>query len=159
MQALERVRYALVAQLDRVTDYESVGRGFESLPAYQKRGHPFGCPLFWYAGRMDSKGRPCQRQGKQVSGGQLLSPWESPWISECDPQDRKTISILFLSIYLPGSKKINANRIPFAVPGRNFARQSRLVSCRPLHTLCPRFFCHRQRSGSRSFQRTPQITD
>ena len=28
--------YALVAQLDRVTDYESVGRGFESLPAYQQ---------------------------------------------------------------------------------------------------------------------------
>ena len=27
--------YAPVAQLDRVTDYESVGRGFESLPAYQ----------------------------------------------------------------------------------------------------------------------------
>ena len=34
MQALERAWYALVAQLDRVTDYESVGRGFESLPAY-----------------------------------------------------------------------------------------------------------------------------
>ena len=30
-------RYAPVAQLDRVTDYESVGRGFESLPAYQSR--------------------------------------------------------------------------------------------------------------------------
>ncbi len=28
--------YAPVAQLDRVTDYESVGRGFESLLAYQK---------------------------------------------------------------------------------------------------------------------------
>ncbi len=28
-------RYAPVAQLDRVTDYESVGRGFESLLAYQ----------------------------------------------------------------------------------------------------------------------------
>ena len=42
MQALERVRYALVAQLDRVTDYESVGRGFESLPAYQKDQIPFG---------------------------------------------------------------------------------------------------------------------
>ena len=26
--------YALVAQLDRVTDYESVGRGFESLPSH-----------------------------------------------------------------------------------------------------------------------------
>ena len=30
-------RYAPVAQLDRVTDYESVGRGFESLLAYQMR--------------------------------------------------------------------------------------------------------------------------
>ena len=28
------LRHAPVAQLDRVTDYESVGRGFESLPAY-----------------------------------------------------------------------------------------------------------------------------
>ena len=26
----------MVAQLDRVTDYESVGRGFESLPSHQK---------------------------------------------------------------------------------------------------------------------------
>ena len=40
--------YAPVAQLDRVTDYESVGRGFESLLAYQKAGHPNGCPAFWY---------------------------------------------------------------------------------------------------------------
>ena len=29
--------YAPVAQLDRVSDYESEGRGFESLPAHQ--GH------------------------------------------------------------------------------------------------------------------------
>ena len=29
--------YAPVAQLDRVTGYEPVGRGFESLPAYHKR--------------------------------------------------------------------------------------------------------------------------
>ena len=28
--------YAPVAQLDRVSDYESEGRGFESLPAHQK---------------------------------------------------------------------------------------------------------------------------
>lgn len=28
---------ALVAQLDRVTDYESVGRGFESLPSHQEK--------------------------------------------------------------------------------------------------------------------------
>ena len=38
--------YAPVAQLDRVTDYESVGRGFESLLAYQKRGHPFRMASF-----------------------------------------------------------------------------------------------------------------
>ena len=31
--------YALVAQLDRVTDYESVGRGFESLPSHQVKSH------------------------------------------------------------------------------------------------------------------------
>ena len=36
MQALMSVQYAPVAQLDRVTGYEPVGRGFESLPAYQK---------------------------------------------------------------------------------------------------------------------------
>ena len=29
--------HAPVAQLDRVTDYESVGQGFESLPAYQEK--------------------------------------------------------------------------------------------------------------------------
>ena len=34
--------YAPVAQLDRVTDYESVGRGFESLLAYQKETTIFG---------------------------------------------------------------------------------------------------------------------
>ena len=32
-----RKRYAAIAQLDRVTDYESVGRGFESLSPYQRR--------------------------------------------------------------------------------------------------------------------------
>ena len=36
------MRYAPIAQLDRVTDYESVGRGFESLSAYQKDQIPFG---------------------------------------------------------------------------------------------------------------------
>ena len=35
IQAPEIKGHAPVAQLDRVTDYESVGRGFESLPAYQ----------------------------------------------------------------------------------------------------------------------------
>ncbi len=30
----EKPRFALLAQLDRVTDYESVGQGFESLAAH-----------------------------------------------------------------------------------------------------------------------------
>ncbi len=42
--------YAPVAQLDRVTDYESVGRGFEFLPAYQKP-IAFALCFFLYACR------------------------------------------------------------------------------------------------------------
>ena len=42
--------YAPIAQLDRVTDYESVGRGFESLSAYQKnKGKAKAFPLFFAA--------------------------------------------------------------------------------------------------------------
>ena len=33
------VSYAPVAQLDRVTGYEPVGQGFESLLAHQKNGN------------------------------------------------------------------------------------------------------------------------
>ena len=44
--ALRKQMYAAVAQLDRVTDYESVGRGFESLSPYQERVVPFGMPRF-----------------------------------------------------------------------------------------------------------------
>ena len=38
---LIQTEYALVAQLDRVTGYEPVGRGFESLQARQKRKRKF----------------------------------------------------------------------------------------------------------------------
>ncbi len=34
-------KYALVAQLDRVTGYEPVGQGFESLQARQINGYRF----------------------------------------------------------------------------------------------------------------------
>jgi hypothetical protein len=41
-------RYAPVAQLDRVTDYESVGRGFESLLAYHRRSKLYiACSVFF----------------------------------------------------------------------------------------------------------------
>ena len=42
--------YALVAQLDRASDYGSEGREFESSPARQKKkGHPHGCPFSFVA--------------------------------------------------------------------------------------------------------------
>ena len=69
MQALERVWYALVAQLDRVTDYESVGRGFESLPAYQKSRYPKWDICFFVYVQMG-----LEPNSMQVSGGHLLPP-------------------------------------------------------------------------------------
>ena len=45
--SVKRNAHAPVAQLDRVTDYESVGQGFESLPAYQKAVIPSGVAAFF----------------------------------------------------------------------------------------------------------------
>ena len=42
--------HAAIAQLDRVTDYESVGRGFESLSPYQKPGVHLDIWFFVYTG-------------------------------------------------------------------------------------------------------------
>ena len=41
--------------------------------------------LLVYAGR-DSKGRPERREGKKVSSGHFLSPWESPSKKDCAPE-------------------------------------------------------------------------
>ena len=43
------LRYDSVAQLDRVTDYESVGLGFESLPGHHRTAHAIcmSC-FFWF---------------------------------------------------------------------------------------------------------------
>ena len=42
--AAKKPQPALLAQLDRVTDYESVGQGFESLAAHQEKST---CPKGW----------------------------------------------------------------------------------------------------------------
>ena len=44
-KAVKQTVYALVAQLDRVSDYESEGQGFESLRARQKKPHEIA--VFW----------------------------------------------------------------------------------------------------------------
>ena len=77
--ALEKSAYAPVAQLDRVTGYEPVGQGFESLPAYQKNRYPIRDNGFSYMlGGTRKDGRA--KRGKKVSGGHFFSPWESPLI-------------------------------------------------------------------------------
>ena len=44
-----------------------------------KKGDGLCHPLFWYAGRMDSKGRhQCAHWCNKQSGGLFVSPWESP---------------------------------------------------------------------------------
>ena len=44
----KELEHAAIAQLDRVTDYESVGRGFESLSPYQKQETPSGVSCFCF---------------------------------------------------------------------------------------------------------------
>ena len=44
----EKPRFALLAQLDRVTDYESVGQGFESLAAHHKKALTFAVGAFLF---------------------------------------------------------------------------------------------------------------
>ena len=41
--------HAAVAQLDRVTGYEPVGQGFESLPARHKKQYNISCAVFYFA--------------------------------------------------------------------------------------------------------------
>ena len=84
----------LVAQLDRVFDYESKGRGFESRRAHQTRSPPFTggdfvCMNradsftggdFVCMNRADSKPRPVREWGKALTtagGGDLVSAFLS----------------------------------------------------------------------------------
>ena len=73
IEALERA-YAPVAQLDRVTDYESVGQGFESLLAYQN-GNLRVSVLFLFIGTRTSKCGADERRQRRLDGAaHLFSP-------------------------------------------------------------------------------------
>ncbi len=68
--------YALVAQLDRVTDYESVGRGFESLPSHQEKPVHIVYWFFFFClrdGRGSNRAAAHSAASNQPSG-LLLSP-------------------------------------------------------------------------------------
>ena len=84
MQAIE-IAHAPVAQLDRVTDYESVGQGFESLPAYQKKSrYPFGYLDFFVVSGGTRKAGPGEAGVKTVRWT-VFRPWESPLLARCIP--------------------------------------------------------------------------
>ena len=89
------MRYAPIAQLDRVTDYESVGRGFESLSAYQKNRYPLRDNGFSNMSvEWDSNNQ------MQQSGGLLLA-------AGLDGGN----TLIFLSM-----RKEKCKRVPFGVP-------------------------------------------
>ena len=54
----------MVAQLDRVTDYESVGRGFESLPSHQEKPEHVCVLVFLFVHTMEGleRGGGAQRR-------------------------------------------------------------------------------------------------
>ena len=62
--------HALVAQLDRVFDYESKGQGFESLRARQNNRHRFlWCRLFFLSARVSRSTASLRRGAKQTISG------------------------------------------------------------------------------------------
>ena len=71
--------YAPVAQLDRVTDYESVGQGFESLPAYQNLESQDSRFFFYFLGLQSTASAELLRiLPKTTVIARPVGPWQSP---------------------------------------------------------------------------------
>ncbi len=86
----------MVAQLDRVTDYESVGRGFESLPSHQERPeHIVFWSFFFCAWKgLEQHGRAAGEANNSPVGCCLVRGDHRPGMSIVEAVDRK-ISWLF----------------------------------------------------------------
>ena len=69
--------HAAIAQLDRVPDYDSVGRGFESLLPYQKSRYPFGYLLFCFV-KGTRKAGPSEGRVTNMPGACLLGRGRVP---------------------------------------------------------------------------------
>ena len=85
---VKRNTHAPVAQLDRVTDYESVGQGFESLPAYQKSGYPIRDNRFFNTPAGTRKGGPSEARVKKCPVDTFLARGRVPatqdaFLKEC----------------------------------------------------------------------------
>ena len=93
--------YAPIAQLDRVTGYEPVGRGFESLLAYQKIRR-FSDGSFLFVNRKPPAACNCpdlrSREGRQSS----IQPFDLTWLysegfschicQECSDRSGRTVN-------------------------------------------------------------------
>ena len=93
--------HAPIAQLDRVTDYESVGRGFESLSAYQKQKGGLGLP-FIFATPRDSN-----NVNRNMPMAYCCHQFKNWW----------------LPLFLPKGQK--CKRVPFGVPVRKLVQKLR----------------------------------
>ena len=68
--------YALIAQLDRVSDYESEGRGFESLSARQWKQLPFRVTAFIFLGaQRDSNPVRATAVKQKAPGERFVGGW------------------------------------------------------------------------------------
>ena len=110
-------RYAPVAQLDRVTDSDSVGRTFESCRAYHKNTHPTGVGIFIarYGSKfMPRRGKSCRayhRNPHPQPGWAFLLPGTMRSLSpggrkrvECTKNDAKSYdftSFLYDNVLIP----------------------------------------------------------
>ena len=81
--------YALIAQLDRVSDYESEGRGFESLSARHKRTYPIRDMSFYIVIGRDSNTEGAQTVKQKAPGERFVGLWceegtemRSIWVDE-----------------------------------------------------------------------------
>ena len=86
----------MVAQLDRVTDYESVGRGFESLPSHQERPeHVVFWSFFFCAWKgLEQHGRAAGEANNSPVGCCLVRGDHRPGMSAVEPELCSGLSFL-----------------------------------------------------------------
>ena len=85
--SVKRNTHAPVAQLDRVTDYESVGQGFESLPAYQKNQIPIRVSGFFNTPAGTRKGGPSEARVKKCPVDTFLARGRVPRTPDASRRD------------------------------------------------------------------------
>ena len=106
------MRHAAIAQLDRVTDYESVGRGFESLLPYQeivpisnemgtislckrRESNPFKCPMpvAWGGHQFENWWHLCDLPHRGKSAIESLLPYQ-----EFEPISNEVCTKIFMQM-------------------------------------------------------------